>query len=136
YAARPKQLALHVTLSAKPVLDETIELAARESRVMPIPHLPGSGRLEAWLDVADALGVDNRALAFVRPARTIRVLAVSDSPTVLADLKAVARAVPAIELRRIAPGEFTAADAAGADVAIFHGFVPSQSPAVNGLYLY
>jgi hypothetical protein len=136
YAHRPKEVALHVALASKPILDETLHLESRESRVVAIPTLNGSGRLEAWLDVADALGVDNRALAFVRAPRTIRVLAVSDSPDLLADLGAVARAVPAMELRRIAPREFTPADAAGADVAIFHGFVPSQSPAVNGLYLY
>ena len=136
YAHRPKEVALHVALVSKPILDETLHLEARESRVVAIPALNGAGRLEARLDVADALGVDNRALAFVRPARTIRVLAVSDSPDLLSDLGAVARAVPAMELRRITPGEFTSADAAGADVAIFHSFVPSQSPAVNGLYLY
>src|SRR5439155_9563616 len=80
FAHQPKDLALHVTLASKPVLDETLHLESRESRVVAIPTLKGTGRLEAWLDVADALGVDNRALAFVRPARTIRVLAVSDSP--------------------------------------------------------
>jgi hypothetical protein len=136
YAPRPKQLALHITLAAKPVLDETLELAARESRVMPIPHLPGSGRLEAWLDVADALGIDNRALAFVRPARTIRVLAVSDSPRVLADLKAVARAVPSLELHPVGSGAFRPDDALHADIAVFHDFVPRDAPGVNSLYVY
>jgi Aerotolerance regulator N-terminal/von Willebrand factor type A domain len=136
YAQHPKSLALHVTLAAKPVLDETVELGPRESRVMPIPHLPGSGRLEAWLDVADALTVDNRARAFVRPARTIHVLVVSDNPSVVADMKALAHAVPALDLRAVASGGFRQEDARSVDVAVFHGFVPGEAPAVNSLYLY
>jgi hypothetical protein len=136
YAHQPKEVTLHVSLASKPILEETLHLATRESRVVQIPSLAGSGRLDAWLDVADALGVDNRALAFVRPARRIRVLAVSDDPELLSDLTALARAVPVMDLRRMAPREFDAAEGAHADVAIFHGFVPSETPAVNGLYLY
>ena len=136
YAQRPKALALHVTLAGKPVLDQTVELGSRESRVVSIPHLTGSGRLEAWLDVADALAVDNRALAYVRPARAIHVLVVSDDAKVVADLKALARAVPALDLRTVASGAFRGDDVRQADVAIFHGFVPDQTPPVNSLYLY
>ncbi|HSD09860.1 MAG TPA: BatA and WFA domain-containing protein [Candidatus Binatia bacterium] len=136
YAHRSKELTLHVTLASKPVLDETLRLAARESRVVPIRKLAETGRLEAWLDVADALGVDNRALAFVQPARRIRVLAVSDSPAVLSDLKALSRAVPAIDLRHMTPSEFRPENSRLAEVAIFHGFVPAEPMTANSLYLY
>jgi hypothetical protein len=136
YAHHPKELALHVTLASKPVLDETLHLAARESRVVPIRTLAEAGRLEAWLDVADALGIDNRALAFVQPARRIRVLAVSDSAVVLSDLNALAHAVPAIDLRHVALNEFRAEDSRLAEVAIFHGFEPAEPMTANSLYLY
>jgi len=136
FAHQPKELALHVTLASKPVLDETLHLGARESRVVPIRRLAETGRLEAWLDVADALGVDNRALAFVQPARRIRVLAVSDSAAVLSDLNALAHAVPAVDLRHVTPGEFRAEEARLAEVAIFHGFVPAEPMRANTLYLY
>jgi von Willebrand factor type A domain/Aerotolerance regulator N-terminal len=136
YAHQPKDLKLHVTLGSKPVLDDVLHLAGRESRVVAIPKLGDSGRLEAWLDVSDALAVDNRALAFVRPARRIRVLAVTDSAAVRADLAALARAVPTLDVRTLASGEFRKDDVAGAEVAIFHAFVPEEPLTVNSLYSY
>ncbi len=136
YAHKPKDLSLHVTLASKPVLDDTLHLGGQESRVVEIPKLGDSGRVEAWLDVSDALAVDNRALAFVRPARRIRVLAVTDNAAVRSDLVALARAVPTLDVRTVAPTEFRKDEAAGADVAIFHGFVPAEPVAVNALYSY
>jgi von Willebrand factor type A domain/Aerotolerance regulator N-terminal len=136
YARTPKDLELHVTLDSRPVLDETVHLGSRESRVFPIVNLSRPGRLEARLEVADALAVDNRALAIVRPTRRIRVLAVSPSTAVLADLRALARGVPALELRTTTPGEFRPQDESRADVAVFHDFVPAEEAAVNALYVY
>ncbi len=136
YAHRPKDLELHVALDAEPVLDETLHLAARESRMVPIERLGRPGRLEARLDVADALAVDNRAIAFVRPVRKIRVVAVSAKPTVLADLRALARGVPALDLRPVAAADFRDEDLARADLAVFHDFAPRAAPTVNSLYVY
>ncbi len=136
FAHQPKDLALHVTLASKPVLDETLHLGARESRVVPIRRLAETGRLEASLDVSDALAVDNRALAFVQAARRIRVLAVTDSAEVLSDLNALAHAVPAIDLRHLTPSEFRPELGRLAEVAIFHGFVPAEPMTANTLYLY
>jgi len=136
YAHEPKDLELHVTLDSKPVLDETVHLDSRESRVFPIVHLSLPGRLEARLEVADALAVDNRALASVAPARKIRVLAVSPSAAVLADLQALARGVPSLEVRGISPGEFQPQDESRADIAVFHHFVPATGGGVNTLYVY
>jgi hypothetical protein len=136
YARKPKDLEIHVALDAKPVLDQTLHLDARESRVVPIAPLSRPGRLEARLEVADALEVDNRALAIVRPARRIRVLAVSPSAAILADLQALARGVPALEVRTMAPGEFRPQEESRADVAVFHDFVPPGTAATNALYVY
>jgi hypothetical protein len=136
YAHQPKDLTLHVTLASRPVLDDSLHLGGRESRVVSIPKLGDSGRLEAWLDVSDALAADNRALAFVRPARRIRILAVTDNSAVRSDLAALARAVPMLDVRTVAPQEFSKDDTAGAEIAIFHAFVPAAPPAVNALYSY
>lgn len=136
YAHQPKELELHVALDARPVLDETLHLAARESRVVPIDKLGQAGRLEARLDVADALAVDNRAITFVRPARKIRVVAVSGKQAVLADLSALARGVPVLDLRPVSPADFREEDLARADLAVFHDFAPRGAPAVNSLYVY
>jgi hypothetical protein len=103
---------------------------------VPIRNLAETGRLEARLDVADALAVDNRALAFVHPPRQIRVLAVTDNAEVLSDLNALAHAVPAIALRHVTPGEFRPEYGRLAEVAIFHGFVPAEPVTANALYLY
>ncbi len=136
YADQPKDLKLHVTLASKPVLDDVLHLAGRESRVVAIPKLGDSGRLEAWLDISDALAVDNRALAYVRPARRIRALAVTESAAVRSDLAALARAVPTLDVRTVTPQEFRREYAASADVAIFHAFVPNEPLTVNALYSY
>jgi hypothetical protein len=136
YAHAPKDLELHVTLDSKPLLDETVHLGSRESRAFPIVGLSRPGRLEARLEVADALAVDNRALAIVAPARTIRVLAVSPSAAVLADFRALARAVPSLRVRAISPEEFRPEDESHADITVFHHFLPAAGRGVNTLYVY
>ena len=136
YAHTAKDVRLHVTLSDKPVLDQALHLGSKESRVVNIDRLPEPGRLEARLEADDGLAVDNRALAFVHPVRTIRVLAVSPSDAVLGDLRALARGVPALDLNAMSPAEFRRRGAPQADVAIFHGFAPTEPPTVNTLYVY
>jgi len=136
YADHPKDVDVHVTLAGKPILDQAIHLANRESRVVPIDRLAQPGELEARLDVADVLAVDNHAIAFVRPERKIRVLAVSPNPTVLADLRALARGVPALDLHVAAPAEISPWDMQNAEVAVFHDFVPDPAPPTNALYVY
>jgi hypothetical protein len=136
YANRPKDVELHVTLGARPILDQTIHLGNRESRVVPIDKLAEPGELEARLDVADALAVDNKAAAYVRPARKIRLLAVSPSDEVLGDLRALARGVPALDIHAAKPSEMNPLDLQNAEVAVFHDFVPDPPPALNALYVY
>jgi len=61
---------------------------------------------------------------------------VTDDTAVRSDLAALARAVPTLDVRTVATREFRNDDSAGADIVIFHGFVPAEPPAVNALYSY
>ncbi len=136
YANAPKQVDLHVTLGSDRVLDDKLSLAPLESRAVSLGKLSQPGRLEARLDADDALAVDNRALAYVQPTRKIRVVAVSPSAGMLADLRAIARSVPAVDLRAVSPAQYQRDQLAGADVAVFHQFAPDEHPAVNSLYVH
>ncbi len=136
YSHREKDVALHVTLASRTVLDETLRLGPREGRAVPIRRLGEPGVLEARLDVADALAVDNRALAFVRPLLPIRVLLVTRDAELAVDLRALAEAVPSLRLRQIAAGDLSRSDLDAADLAIFHEFVPEGPLGSNSLFVY
>lgn len=136
YSRREKEAELHVTLAGREILRERFRLGPREGRALPIRALSQAGRLEARIDVSDALTVDNSALAYVSPLRRVRLLAVSSSPDLAADLREIAKAISAVELREAHPEDFRAEDLATTDVAIFHGFVPSGRLASNALFLY
>ena len=136
YSNRPRDVELHVDLAARRVQDERIRLGAGESRVVPIRALAEAGRLEAWIDVGDALRIDNRAYAYVPPFRSIRILAVTARPGFGDDLRALARAAPAFSLRVVAPNAVTPADLAAADVAILHDFAPTEPLATNALFVH
>ena len=136
YSAREREAALVVSLGGREILRETFRLGAREGRAVPIRDLGGAGKLEARLEAADALSVDNRAIAWVREPRRVRVLAVSADESLFTDLRALAEAVPAIVLAEARPDAVAADALAGADVALFHGTVPEKPVAVNALYVY
>lgn len=136
YSRRARDVELHVALGGEHLLDEKISLAPLESRAVSIDKLTRTGRLEARIAAGDALAVDDRALAFVQGPRKIHVVAVSPSASLLADLRAVARGIPSLDLRAIAPAQYHRDALAGADLAVFHEFSPDERPAVNGLYVH
>lgn len=136
YAHAEKDVGLRVTLGAREILRQDFRLPPRESRAIPIRPLAEAGRLEARLEVADALRVDNHALAYVRPVRPIRLLLVTTSAEMGEDLRTLAKAVPAFALRQRSPSDVQPQDLAAADVAIFHGWVPQGPVASNALFVY
>jgi hypothetical protein len=136
YARRPHEVVLRVALGGREIHTESLELAPGESRVVPIRGLEGSGRLEATIEVGDALAADDRAFAWVPPDRVIDVVAVTDRPGLAADLEALARAAPAIALRLVPPGEAATASFADADVVIFHEFLPGGPLPANALFVH
>lgn len=136
YSERPREIELHVDLSGKRVQDEKLMLGAGESRVVPIRALVEAGRLEAWIDVGDALAADNRAYAYVAPFRPIRILAVTARPGFDDDLKALARAAPAFALKVVSPSAVKPADLAAADIAILHDWAPAEPLTTNALFVH
>ncbi len=136
YSHREKETELRVTLAGREIFHERFRLGPREGRAVPIRSLPQAGRLEARIEVADTLAADNSALAYVRPVRRVRFLAVSSSTELGADLQTISRAIPAFDLRELRPEQVREEDLAGADVAVFHGFVPPGRLRTNALFLY
>ena len=99
----------------------------------PLQDLPAPGVLRASLDVDDALAVDNVAYAYVRPVRPLRVLAVTESPSLQGELQRIARATPNLQFTFAAPSEY--AGAAGADVVLFHRVAPPFPTDAASLYV-
>ncbi|MEA2626489.1 MAG: hypothetical protein QOD06_2534 [Candidatus Binatota bacterium] len=136
FSASSQHADLGVTLGGRPLLSDSLDLGARETRVVPIRSLPAAGRLEARLNVGDALEADDRAIAFVRPFRPLRVLAVTRDPELAFDLRALNEAVPAFRLRLVAASDLSPQDIEAADVAIYHGFVPTGGIQSASLFVY
>jgi hypothetical protein len=120
-------------------LDDTVfsrrgfSLAPRSVGGFPIDALPGAGVLRASLDVDDALDADNRAFAYVRPVRPLRVRVMSDDPALRAALQHIASATP--NLRFDFVGTTTPPATDPADVIVFDGVAPPPPTDVPSLYL-
>jgi von Willebrand factor type A domain/Aerotolerance regulator N-terminal len=120
-------------------LDDTVfsrrgfSIAPRSVSGFPLEDLPAPGVLRASLEVDDALTVDNRAYAYVRPVRPLRVLAVSDSPALQAELERIAAATPNLQFTFAPPADYNGAD--GHDVVLFHTIAPPFPPDAASLYI-
>lgn len=110
-------------------------IPGRSARTFPVRDLPGPGLLTAAIDVDDALAADNRAFGWIRGAGQTRVLLVSQSSPLIDALRGIARAVPGMQLDRVAPEEYAPAEASGFDVVVFYRVAPAL-PAANALYVY
>jgi hypothetical protein len=120
-------------------MDDTVfrrsgfSLAPRSVGGFPLQDLPAPGVLRASLEVDDALAVDNFAYAYIRGMRPLRVLVVTDSPTLRGELQRIADATPNLRFAFVAPTEYSGAD--GADVVLFHRFAPPFPPDAASLYV-
>ncbi|MGD9763117.1 MAG: BatA and WFA domain-containing protein [Candidatus Binatia bacterium] len=108
-------------------------LPPRASEGYPVSELPGPGILRASLDIDDALAADNQVYALVRAARPLKLLVVSDTPSVQRELARIARAAPNVQVEVIAPANY--AGAAGADIVIFYRFAPALPTEAASLYI-
>jgi len=127
---------LTVRLQEQVVNRSGFTIAARDSKGFLINDFPGPGRVSAQLEVSDALAADDAALGWIRPVTPVHVLVVSPKSPLLDDLRALATAVPALQIEVVSPEAFSAAPARPADVVIFHRVVPERPPPVNALYIY
>jgi von Willebrand factor type A domain/Aerotolerance regulator N-terminal len=126
---------LTVRLDGAPLLQSGFTISARDTRAFLVPSFPEAGRVQAQLDVDDALRVDNTALGWVRPTATTRVLLVSEATPLVGELIRVAHATAGLQIQTVSPDAYTKAAAAAADVVIFHRFVPRTPPAAAALYI-
>jgi hypothetical protein len=91
--------------------------------------LPGSARVvQAQIMTTDALAADNTAWATVNAASKPRVLLVTPGNLFLAT---ILTADPDLKLSTVAPGAYTPAQAAGADLVVYDGNVPADLPPTN-----
>jgi len=96
-------------------------------------HIPASGVLVATLANHDALPLDNRSFAWVRPSHPVR-LALIAAPSSFADqLRRIAATTDAIEIRADSPTP--PEQWSGIDVAVFHREVPAVLPDVPSLLI-
>lgn len=133
YASRESHGVLTVQLDGAVFGRQGFTLAPRSAAGFPVPPLPGAGVLRASLDVDDALAVDNRAYALVRPPRPIRLQVVSDDATLLAELRRVAAAAPGLKIDAVAPAAYDGTR--DADLILFHRVAPPLPGHAASLYV-
>jgi hypothetical protein len=111
-------------------------LQPRASGSFPIRNFPGPGILAAHLEVRDALDADNRAYGWIRPLYPVRLLVVSDSSPLQADLTRIAHATANLRLTFTTPAQYASQPHPDADVILFDRFVPAPPPDAATLYLF
>lgn len=127
---------LTIDLEGRILARHGFSLPPRGTRTFAAGDLPGPGLLHARLDVDDALAVDNDAYGWVRPNRPLRVLVVSDSPILRAELESVGRTTPNLHFRFLPPADYTPGVADTVDVTLLHHFAPQPEPRGPALYLF
>jgi hypothetical protein len=136
YAHRPKEVVLVATLEGHELRREAFVLPPREGRTVALGGFPGPGRLEVRIEASDALSADDRALAFVHPARRVRLLVVSRSPELVTDLRSVAEAVGTLDLVAVRPEEAGEEAYSRAEVALFHDWLPERPFPGSALWVF
>ncbi len=119
--------------SRGPTLRRRVVVAPRSSETASFDDLPWSGAFSARVVPGDDFALDDRALGWLPPKRTMRVVLVTDDGALETAFARLLRGVERTELRTVAPGDWRP-DAAG-DVTIFDGFAPALPPPGNVAYL-
>jgi hypothetical protein len=127
---------ISLRLDGTVVSRDGFSLPARESRTFLYQELSHPGVIEAVLETDDALEADNRAYAWLRPERRVRMLVVSGPSALRAELSTIAAATPNLELRFVEPAAYRPDVLRDADVILFHRFVPDRDPPRPQLYVY
>lgn len=133
FARRETHGILTLQLDDAVVSRQGFSLAPRSVGTFPLGQLPNAGVLRASLEVDDALAVDNLAYAYVRPVHPLRVLAVTDSAALQADLRRIANATSNLQFTFVAASDYRGAE--GADVVLFHRVAPPFPRDAASLYI-
>ena len=133
YSPQPATVPLAILADGQPLVRQDIMLAAYPEPGSSVDLLfgefpPGTSRVDAVLDHADALAADDRTAGILMPPPTLRTLLVSDTPFFLSTVFAP---FPFMALDHVRPAEFRAADVY--DLYIFDGWLPAELPPGNWL---
>jgi hypothetical protein len=125
YATSAQSVHLTITRGRTPVLDRRLEMRAGEAlrQVLPISR-GGDDTLRARIDApADALAIDNQAVAWIPRARPLLVTVVGQHTSWLATLLA---RDPDVRATFVDPSSQT--DPSGEDLVIFDRWTPKNPP--------
>lgn len=129
-APEPMAFPLTLSLGGKLLHTEEVTLPARTRRGLIIPVISRSeGVVEARLELADDLEVDNRAYAVIPPPQVLKVLLVSEGNVFL---EQALKADSQVRVTLVDPEAFPQAQA-GHDLVVLDNYSPSSIP--PGRYL-
>src|SRR5262249_2061597 len=98
YAYRPKSGTLTLQLNGKPVFQREFTLPAREATSFSMKGFENPGQLVARIEPADALAIDNQALAWIAERRQRRLLVVSPDKGLHDEFVRVSQSIPGLAL--------------------------------------
>lgn len=129
-ADEPMQFALTLVLDGELLHQERVTLPAKTRRSLIVPILyRGGGVVEAKIDPADDLEVDNRAYAVIPPPQPVHVLLVSEGNLFL---ERALKADPQVRVTMVSPEAFSQ-QRRDQDVVVLDRYSPSSIP--PGRYL-
>lgn len=136
FSAREQHGLLTLRFKEQVLSQRGFSLAPHGTQAFLVEHLSGPGILHAHLDVDDALPADNDAYGWVRTATPLRVLVVSESAPLRAELERIARVTPNLEFRFLSPEAFAPGQTVNADVVLLHQFTPDAGFERPSLHLF
>lgn len=134
YSDDNKDVKLSVFLNDEIIKEEELELAGDKQKTVSVKNLSTSGILKARIETDDFLSVDNTAYAIINEIKPINILLVSNDHRLQDELEKIEQGTHRIKLTRISVSEYEPEAVKDYDVAIFHEFIPDESPGINSLY--
>lgn len=119
--------------SRGPTLRRRVSVAPGSSETAAFDDLPWSGAFSARIAPGDDLALDDRALGWLPPRRTLRVVLVTDDGALETAFGRLLRGVERTDVRTVALADWRPDPAA--DVTIFDGAAPPLPPPGNVAYL-
>jgi hypothetical protein len=134
FAKAPMTRSLELSQDGEVVEVEPLKLAPGERVQRRYPNLAGEGtRLTARLTgPRDALPLDDNAYALLPPRKKLKVLLVTAGDLFLEGALLLDEN---LEVTKVAPTGYHAADGAKYDAVVLDGFTPEEPPATNALYI-
>lgn len=119
---------LRLRIDGRPLDSQGFSLTAGGAQSILVRGTKEPGVVHAHLDADDALLADNDAWGWLAPARPMRMVVVASPHPILNELRLMDRALPQFTLEFISPGEYSESGVSGADLVVFHQYVPLRLP--------